>query len=194
MATAALAAATGLCAAQGTPVSPAKKELVQKILQLQRPGLENLGNTLAGQMSNQVLQMAGQAVMRVAPDKREAVGKEVQGEVRKFYDEAAPLLREQTLKQAPATIGSALEEKFSEDELKTLIAWLESPVNRKFQQLAAEMNQGLTQKVMGETRPLLEPKLKSLEQAVAKRLSDAGVPVTAKSASNAAPKASAPKK
>jgi hypothetical protein len=45
-----------------------------------------------------------------------------------------------------------LEEKFTEDELKQLIAWLESPVNKKYQQLAPEMSNSLGQKLAAESR------------------------------------------
>jgi uncharacterized protein len=110
----------------------------------------------------------------VAADKREALAAELQAEVRKFFDEAAPLLRERAVKLAPSTIGAALEEKFSEDELKSLIAWLESPVSRKYQQLGSEVQQGLMQKVVAESRPQVEPKLKALDQALTAKLAAAG--------------------
>jgi hypothetical protein len=53
--------------AQGT-ASPAKKDLVQKVLTLQQPGIEGIGNALANQTATQVLQVAGQAMSRVAPE------------------------------------------------------------------------------------------------------------------------------
>lgn len=187
IAAAMMIAATGLSAAQGT-ASPAKKELVQKVLQQQRPALENVGNTIAGQLSTQVLQMVSPAVARAPADKREALASELKAEVQKFYNDASAVMREQSVRVAPSTVGAALEEKFTEDELKALLAWLESPVSRKFQQVAGEMQQALSQKVVADTKPAIEPRLKALEQSMAKKLTDAGVPVTAKGA------ASAPKK
>lgn len=151
-------------------VSPAKKELVQKILKLQQPGLEAFGNQLAAQTAGQVLQAAGQALPAVPADKREALAKEIQNEVRKFHDEVAPILRAQAVRNAPTTLGTALEEKFSEEELKTLAAWLESPVSRKFQQLTGEVQQGFLQKLVGDTRAQVEPKLKALEQSIGNKL------------------------
>jgi hypothetical protein len=81
-------------------------------------------------------------------------------------------------------VGATLEEKFSEDELKQLIAWFESPVNKKFQQLGPEMQGSLTQKVIAEASTLLQPKLQALEQRTRSALA-AGV--------GAKPVASAPK-
>ena len=155
--------------AQGA-ASPAKKDLVQKVLTLQQAGIEGIGNALANQTATQVLQVAGQAMARVAPEKREALGAELQAEVRKFYDDIAPVLRASAMKNAPGTIGTALEEKFSEDELKVLLGWLESPVSKKYQQVSAELQQALGQKLVAETRPQIEPKLKALEGVMGSKL------------------------
>jgi hypothetical protein len=192
-----LAGAASLCGAQGTPsttatVSPAKKALVQKALQLQQPGIEGIGNSLANQTANQVMQVAGQALSRLPADKRESVAAELQADVRKFYDEIAPVLRAGAVKLAPSTIGAALEEKFSEDELKVLIAWLESPVNRKYAQMAGEAQQALGQKLVTETRSQIDPKLKALEQQMGARLSAAGGGASAP-ASGPRPAGAAPK-
>jgi hypothetical protein len=181
---AALIGATTVAAAQAG-ATPAKKELVQKILKLNQGGIEAVGTQLAGQTANQAMQAAGQAVGRLPADKRDAVATQVQADVRKFYDETAPLLRERAVKLGPATLGAALEEKFSEDELKTLLAWLESPVSRKYQQMAGDQQQALAQKLIEDTRAQIEPKLKALDQTISTRLSAAA------GASKAAP---APKK
>jgi hypothetical protein len=196
-----LAGAAALCQAQTTS-TPAKQALVQKALQLQQPGIEGIGNALANQTANQVMQVTGQALSRLPADKREVVAGELQTEVRKFYDEIAPVLRAAAVKLAPSTIGTALEEKFSEDELKVLVAWLESPVNRKYQQFAGETQQVLGQKLVADTRTQIEPRLKALEQVIGGKLSAAGgTPGAAGGASapksaGTAPKsaASAPKK
>jgi uncharacterized protein len=186
IALASLALATTLCAAQGSS-SPAKKELVQKILQYQKSAFEGLGNTIAGQLSNQVMQMTGQAVMRAPADKREALANEVKADVKKFHDEASAVLREQAGRVGPGIVGAALEEKYTEEELKTLLAWLESPVSRKFQQTAVDVQQSLSQKVVADTKPAIEPKLKALEQTLSKKLTDAGVPTRPRSAASAPP-------
>lgn len=186
-----LAGAASLSLAQ-TAASPAKKEMVQKVLQLQQGGMEALGSTIASQTANQLLQVVGQALQRLPADKREALASEAQAEVRKFYDEVAPVLRDRAVKLGPTVIGPALEEKFTEDELKTLITWLESSANKKFQQMSAELQQTLGQKVVAETRPVVEPKLKALEQSLTKKL---GLPAPGAAAASApAPKASGAKK
>jgi hypothetical protein len=167
-----------------------KKELVAKLLQIQQQGIENVGRVLAGQVSQRVLTAAGQGMPRVPADKREAVGREIQGDVKKFHEEIEPLLRERALRLAPVVAGPMYEEKFSEDELKQVIAWLESPTSRKFAQVDRELGNAVAEKVVSETRATVDGKLKSLEEVIAKRL---GVP--AASATPAAPASgAAPKK
>lgn len=194
---AAVAMAQGAAAPAPAAVSPAKKELVQKALTLQQAGIESIGAGLASQTANQVMQVAGQALARVPPEKREALAAELQAEVRKFFDDVAPVLRASALKNAPGTVGATLEEKFSEEELKVLVAWFESPVSKKYQQLSAEMQQNLGQKLIAETRPQVEPNLKALEQVMGAKLRAAtGEPASAASgaAKPAAAKPSAPAK
>ena len=158
----------------GSAQAQTKKELIAKLLQLQQPGVENIGRVIAGQTSQRVLQAAGQAMPRIAADKREAVGKDVQADVKKFYDEIEPILRKRAIDLAPATLAPMYEEKFNEDELKIVIAWLESPVSKKFQQVDGEIANTLAQKVVTETRGAVETRLKTLETSLAKKL---GVPV-----------------
>ncbi len=170
-------------AAAAVASSPAKKELVKKALQLQQAGIEGVGAAMASQAAGQLLQIATPAITRLPEDKRQGVATELQAEVRKFQGEVTPILRASAMKWAPSTLGTALEEKLTEDELKTLIAWLESPVSRKYQQLSGGAQQALTQKIVAETRPQVEPKLKALEQTMMAKLK----------AASAAPASSAPK-
>jgi hypothetical protein len=152
----------------------AKKELVAKVLLLQQPAIEQAAQALAERPALQMLQQAGMALQQQVPaDKREAVAKEIQAEAKKYADEAVPLVRERAIKLAPSTIGALLEEKFSEDELKQLIAIIESPVNRKFLQLGGEMQNALIDKLVAETQGVVEPKVRALEQAIGKRLAQA---------------------
>ena len=170
---AALATAPAALAQTGGTSSPTKKELVQKALQLQAGGIESIGTQLAGQTAQQVLGAVGQALGRVPADKRELLATEIQADVKKFYEEIAPTLRTNALKLAPSTLGAAIEDKLNEDELKTLVAWLESPVSRKYQQLTIEVHQGLAQKLVADSRSAIDPKLKALEQTISRRLGPA---------------------
>lgn len=151
--------------------TPAKKELVAKILKIQQPGIEAMARGLAEEPVADLLEKAGAALpARVPADKREAVAKEIQADAKKFLDESVPLVRDRAVKLAPSTIGALLEEKLTEDELRQVVAIIESPVYAKFQQLGGEMQKVLIEKLLADTRGTVEPKLRVLEQSVAKRL------------------------
>ncbi len=162
-----LALATGAQAQN----SAAKNELITKILQMQRPALEGIATALAQQPAQQIMQGAGVALQtRIAPDKREALAKEIQADLKKYVDDAVPFLREKAVKLAPTTVGTLLEEKFTEDELRQLIAIMESPVNKKFSQMNGEFQKALGEKLVADTRSTIDPKVKALDATIAKRL------------------------
>lgn len=157
--------------------SPAKKELVAKVLQLQTPGIEAMARALVEQPALQLAQRATIFVrQRVPEDKREALGRDLQTDLKKYVDETTPIVRDRAVKLAPSTIGTILEEKMTEDELREVIRILESPVNRKFQSLAGDMQRALTQKLVPEVSPQVQPKLQALEQAFARKLDAAATP------------------
>lgn len=171
--------------------SPAKQALVDKLLNLQRPAIEQTGQALAERPALQMMQKAGIVLQtRVAPEKREAVAKELQAEVKKYADEVVPLMQQQAVKLAPATVGVMLAEKFTEDELKQLIAIIESPVNRKFMQMSGELQKVLAEKLVADMQLAVDPKVKALVLAMDKHLG-VGAPAAAKASR---PAASAPKK
>ena len=150
----------GTAAAQGN----AKKELVQRVLQAQQFEIENVSRSIVERPAAQMMQEAGLAMQRQVPvEKREAIGKSIEAEVRKYIDDSYPLVRERALKLAPTTIGAVLEEKMTEDELRQLATWLESSTNKKFQQLGPDMRNSFIQKVLTESRPVVDPKIQALD-------------------------------
>lgn len=182
----ALVAGAALAHAQGT----GKKELVAKILQSQQAGIENIARNIVERPAVQMMQAAGQVLVQMPPDKRDAVGKQIDAELKKYVEASVPLLRERALKLAPTTFGTALEEKFTEDELKQLLAWFESPVNKKYQQTLPDMQNGFVQKLIAEGAPVLDPRIAALQDKVRSLL---GVPAPQGAASGAKPaRAAAP--
>jgi uncharacterized protein len=153
------------------PVSPAKKALVQKMLVLQQPGIEGIARALIEQpISPLMMQVQGVIQNRVPADKREAVAKDIQGDLKKYGESASVQVRDRAIALAPSTIGEVMTQKFSEDELKQLVAWLESPVARKYQAALPEFQKALTEKLVAETRPQIEPKFKELNDTIARKL------------------------
>lgn len=167
-----------------------KATLVKQFIDLQRPGVEALARGLVQQSSDPIA-AAGSEYLRtqVPADKREAAGKAADAELRKYYDENYPIVRDRALAAAPGALGPVLEKNFSEDELKQLIAWISGPLSKKYQESTQAMQQALMEKVVADTRPTIEPKLQELNVTVAKAL---GAPVDGQPAP--APTARAPAK
>jgi uncharacterized protein len=159
-----------LTLAAATAQAQSKKELVAKVLQLQQPGIEAMAAAMAQQPAAQIAQQVGPAMQRLPADRREALGRDIDADLRKYVDEAVPIVRERALKLAPTTIGPLLEERFTEDELKQLVSILESPVNRKWQGMAPDMQKVLTEKLVPEARPLVDPKARAMAESVNARM------------------------
>jgi uncharacterized protein len=194
------AAALGGAAAQGTTttttstVSPAKKELVQRVLRVQQGDIDAIARSLVEQPAARMLQEAGLAVqqLQMPQDKATATMRQIEVEVKKYVDDALPPVRERATKIAPSTIGTALETKMSDDELKLLLAWLESPTAKKFQQVGSEARNNFVQQVLRDAGPLVQPKLQALDGRIRVIL---GVPpLGADSGAGAAPGTKAPGK
>jgi hypothetical protein len=178
-------------AVQAQP-SPAKKDLVARILKLQQPGIEAMARGLVEQPAAELLNNAAGALQgRVAKDKQEAVAKEIKGDVQKYLDDAVPVVQSRAVKLAPTTIGALLEEKLTEDELKQVVSIMESPVYAKYQRMGDDMQKVLVEKLLAETRGTIEPKVRTLEQTVAKRLGVTAAPQGAGANGGTAPRAPA---
>ena len=191
----------GLASAQSTPAtpaapasSPAKKELIARLLKLQQPGLEGLARQVAEQPAAQMLSQAGAALSaRIPADQQQAVATQIQADAKKYADEAVPVVRASALKLAPSTVGVVLEKEFTEDELKQIVAiqeTLESPAYLKYRSKSEDMQKALLEKLIPDTKGAIEPKMRALEQTISKRLGLTETPA-ATPAKPAAPKPAA---
>jgi len=61
-------------------------------------------------------------------------------------------------------------QNFSEDELKQIVALLESPIKKKFEQFIPQAEKALGTKVAEETHVAIEDKGKTMTQAVGLKL------------------------
>ncbi len=168
----ALGLASGLARAQATaPVSPQKQQLVDQILQAQQPGVDQVARQLVEQPAVQLLQRAGALVQRnVAADQQQAMAQALQGDVRKYADETFPIVRDRARALAPATLGPMLAQKLTEAELQEVLAVFRSEAWRKFQAMGPEMQKALGEKLVTEVKPQVEPRLRALDQTMARRL------------------------
>jgi hypothetical protein len=195
LAAAGLLAASTLCMAQASapaaPASPAKKALIEKLLAIQQSGVEMLAREMVQRPLGPLMQQASAALQQVPADKREATAKALDAEVKKFLDESVPQVKASASKAVPGTVGALLDERFTEDELRQVLAWMESPVSKKFGSAQPDMQKALIEKIMADTGPALEARFKTLQQDMSKTFAATqGQP--AASAAKPAPAASKP--
>jgi len=186
-----VAALVAACTGVHAQSTPAKKELVARILKIQQPGIETMARELAKQPAGELMAGAVDYLQEHVPaDKRETVAKGLQQDADKYMNETYPIVRDRALRLAPTTVGPLLEEKFTEEELKQVVAMMESPVYVKFQGLGVEMQRVLVNKLVPDLKPEVAPRLRALDEAFAKRL---GVQPAGAAPAAPAPKAPAKK-
>jgi len=188
-----LAAASLLALAplvQAAP-TPAKQALIDKLLALQQPGLEMLARDIVQRPLMPVMQKASMNLQQVPADKREAVTKAVDADVKKFIEDAFPIVKASALKVAPTAIGTLLDERFTEDELNQIVTWMESPVSKKFSGIQPDLQKALVEKILAENGPQLEARFNALQLSVDKTMglkpAPSAAPAPSASASKAAP-------
>ena len=169
-----------------------KAALIKQFIDIQRPGIESLARGLVEQSSAPIAQAGSQYLQTQVPEaKREAAAKAADVELKKYFDDAYPVVRDKAVQLAPGALTPLLEQNFSEDELKQLLAWINSPLSKKYQDLNPKMQTALTEKLVAETRATIEPKMRDLDANVAKAL---GAPTEAPAAAPAAKAPAKPKK
>ncbi|MBI2732010.1 MAG: DUF2059 domain-containing protein [Aquabacterium sp.] len=112
---------------------------------------------------------------RVSAEKRDATLKDIAVDIQKYVDEATPIARDTARKQMANTVVPLLQQQFTEDELRQLVALLESPLKKKFEQLIPQMERALGEKVAAESHAQIDPKMQAMTQAVGMKLRAATV-------------------
>ena len=163
-----LCAATGLASAQQTG-SDEKNKLVQRALALWH--VEDAAVVMVQRPAANAMQQARIALQgRVSAPKQEATLKDIAGDIQKYVDEATPIARASAARLKAPTLGPLLAQHFSEEELRQLIALLESPVKRKFEKLLPELERSYGERIAAESSAAIDPKLKALTQNVGLKL------------------------
>jgi hypothetical protein len=168
-------ALAGAPASAAAPVPPAKQALIDKVLALWR--MDSIGQSmLQAPVSDAVAQARAMLQGRASIERRDAAMSDIVGDAQKFMDEATPTVRGSAQKLIPVKVAPLLAERFSEDELRQMVAILESPVRQKFEALLPELQKSLGEGVASDTGPVINPKLQDLKQRIGLRLRSAVTP------------------
>ena len=101
----------------------------------------------------------------VPPAKQKEVRDKLDVELKKFADSTHKTVEAQVGKAGEAALVPIFMEKLTEDEMKTIIAYLESPVSTKFQALGPEATNAWAKRVIDATRSSVEAGAKNFDTA-----------------------------
>lgn len=170
-----LAVLSLLCsAAQAQPAIDARQPLVDKLLTLWH--VEDVAVVMVQRPAASAMEQARIALQgRVSAEKRERTLKDISSDVQTYVDEASPLARASAQRLIKPTLSPLLLQQFNEDELRQIIALLESPVKKKFEKLAPELERTLGERVAADSGAAINPKLHAMTQAVGMKLRAASI-------------------
>jgi len=156
-------------------VSPEKAKLIQRIVELWH--VENIGVAMLQEPVAESLRQSRSLLQgRVSTERQEAAMKDIAADAQKFLEETIPVVRTNTAKLIPTTVAPILAQKFTEDELRQIIAILESPVKAKFEATVPELQKALGEKLAAESAKTINPKLETLKQEIGTRMRTAITP------------------
>ena len=96
-------------------------------------------------------------------------------DVQKYIDQASPMARDSASKLVHSTVVPMLVQQFSDDELRQVIALLESPVKKKFEQWLPRMERALGEAVAAQNKERIDPMLQEMTRNVGLKLRAATV-------------------
>ncbi len=150
-------------------ITPEKQVLIDRVLSLWP--VENLALAMAQRPAFDALQQSRAALQgRVTAQKQETVLKELAGEVQKFLDEITPVVRQVAQQGKPQVLSPLLDRNFSETELRQLIDLLESPVKKKFESLAPQLEKSFGEHIAAQAGPTINPRLDVLSKSISTKL------------------------
>lgn len=167
----ALALITAPAWAAGTPEQQA---LIERVLQLWHP--EHVVLAMVQRPAADALQQSRIALQgRVGAEKRDQTLKAITADAQRYIDEATPLAQAAAQRQLPSAVAARLAEQFSVEELRALVAMLESPVKRKFEQFVPQAERALGEQVTADVGAQIQPRLQAMTESIGTKLRTAAM-------------------
>lgn len=169
-------AAALLCTAALAPAAyaqdkqdTAKKELATRIVNLQKAqDMDALIAQLAGTANRAVVEAWLPRLDKMPAARQKAVADQLDVELKKFNDDVTRLIKTRNDRISLDVLVPAYSERFTADELKQLVAFLESPVIKKYYAANPHMANLLGQKLVEATRADVESRIKEFDARAAK--------------------------
>ncbi len=131
---------------------------------------------LADSATQQMIGNWDERVANLPAAKQQGAIAALDAELKKFNDDTLKLITAQAPKARSDVLVSAYAERFSQDELKQLVALLEAPVFKKYQTVAPELGNLYVKAIVDGTRDQVTARSKAFDAAAAKIV---GVPASA---------------
>ena len=165
-----------LCAAVLTPAAYAqnkqeqeKKELATRIVNLQKAqDMDALIAQLASTANRAVVETWLPRLDNMPAARQKAVADQLDVELKKFNDDVVRLIKTRNERISLDVLVPAYSERFTADELKQLVAFLESPVIRKYYAANPHMANLLAQKLVDATRADVQARTKEFDTRAAR--------------------------
>lgn len=169
-----IAAAFTLPAGNALADEASKRALAVKLAQLQQKNDKDaITDQLTASAAQPLIIRWSQEVEKSVPAARQQeVRTKLDAELKKFTDKTEKNVGAQVASAAEAALVPVFMEKLSEDELKTIVTYLESPASTKFQNLGGEAGNAWAMKIIEATKGAVESDAKAFD-AAAKRIVDA---------------------
>jgi uncharacterized protein len=175
--------ASGPIHAQNTD---SKRELAVRAVATQEgPEMNRMLAQLAGSAAQGVIVNWNARLSGLPASKRQSVAPALDAELKKFNEDTLKLVNAEAAKVRAGALLAAYMERFSEEELKQLVALMEAPVFKKYQTISPELGNVYVKAIVDGTRGAVEARSKAFDAAATKIT---GIPA----AGDSAPAASAP--
>lgn len=157
-------------------VPAAQQALIDRLIVLQQPGLEQLAAQLVQRPAVQLLERAAPALQRLAAERRDATRRAIDTDLQQYLEATVPLARERARALAGPVLGQLLAQRFTESELQQIVATLENPAWRKYQSVAGEVQNAMVDRLVADLGAQVDPRVQTLQRAVAAHLNAANAP------------------
>lgn len=165
-----------LCAAVLTPTAYAqnkqeqKKELATRIVNLQKQSqdMDALIAQLAGIAKSAIVEAWLPRLEKMPAARQKVAIDQLDVELKKFNDDVVRLIKTRNERISLDVLVPAYSERFTADELKQLVAFLESPVIKKYYSASPHMANLLAQKLDAATSSDVQARAKEFDTRAAR--------------------------
>jgi len=110
---------------------------------------------------------------RLPADKVAPVMADITATASKTMNEVVPIVHDAGVKLAPSVVGKVLRDNFNDEEMRQLVALLNSPVRKKYEALLPKIQDAIGQAVTEQTQAQVNPKLQEMGKAISARIATA---------------------